>query len=146
MSELRELVMDREAWRAAVHGVTESWTRLSDWTDAIDGHNILYIVKVEHVRQNNLLRVSPSFRSLLWRMHDLKAKAYEEWMSWKNKSEMSRNTEFILNNLRSFLTMWWADPKHWDSSPVIETGTVLLKATNYLWLLKCKLFIQCWLL
>ena len=30
LSELQEMVMDREAWRAAIHGVTKSWTRLSD--------------------------------------------------------------------------------------------------------------------
>ena len=32
-SELWGLVMDREAWRAAIHGVTKSWTQLSDWTE-----------------------------------------------------------------------------------------------------------------
>ena len=30
LSELQEMVMDREAWRAVVHGVAQSWTRLSD--------------------------------------------------------------------------------------------------------------------
>ena len=35
LSRLQELVMDREAWHAAVHGVRKNWTWLSDWTELL---------------------------------------------------------------------------------------------------------------
>ena len=51
LSELRELVMDREAWRAAIHEVAKSRTRLSDWTELnwtmfINWHKIAVLFKL----------------------------------------------------------------------------------------------------
>ena len=42
LSKLWELAMDREAWRAAVHGVEKSWTRQSDRTELISGLNKIH--------------------------------------------------------------------------------------------------------
>ena len=46
LGKLRELVMNREAWRTSVHGVAKSWTQLSNWTELIFLTDIISFLKV----------------------------------------------------------------------------------------------------
>ena len=62
LGELRELVMDREAWRAAIHGITKSWTRLSDWTELINIWLYFSLVRTQEVASYKTF--APCFFSL----------------------------------------------------------------------------------
>ena len=60
LSNCQELVMDREAGRAAVHGVTKSWTQLSDWIEQIKTDSVISTVQI---RMFSLLTILPSLFS-----------------------------------------------------------------------------------
>ena len=64
LSELRELVMDREAWRASIHGVTKSRTWLSDWSDLI--WLVFYCCVTNCHKFNNLKENAFMISQFLW--------------------------------------------------------------------------------
>ena len=71
LSELRDFVMDREAWRAAIHGVTKSRTRLSDWTELnwyiyIYNHFAIYLKLAQHCKLLQLKKKIRVLRLFLW--------------------------------------------------------------------------------
>ena len=55
LSKLQELVMDREAWHAAVHVVINSWTQLSNWTELKECHTIFLLLYLTYFTQYDTL-------------------------------------------------------------------------------------------
>ena len=65
LSRLRELVMDREAWRAVIHGVAKSRTWLCDWTEL--KHMMFWCLNTCFFRCNILLFIHDAFELQCWR-------------------------------------------------------------------------------
>ena len=85
LSELWELVMDREAWRVAIHGVTKSQTRLSGWTETAVMctalYDLYYVTHLSpHQRRVGRIRWDDMYkRNLHKSLHLCKSKVFCQW-------------------------------------------------------------------
>ena len=86
LSELQELVMDREAWCAVIHGVTKSWTRLSNWTEltflALSSFTDVSM-NLELLQSSNLVTFTNSW-TYRERLFKISSSIYSYLLDWSN--------------------------------------------------------------
>ena len=111
LSELRELVMDREAWRAVIHGVAKNWTRLSDWTELKERawrrkwQPTPVFLPGEYHAQKSLVSYNP---------RSCKESDTSEWLTHKEK-ESSSQVALVVKNLPA-MQETWVQSLGWEDS------------------------------
>ena len=123
LSKLWELVMDREAWRAAVHGVVKSQTHLSNWTELIKRNKLELVLE----RWMNLESVNTEWTKSERERHTSNSKAYiwdlERWYWWTYLQGSSRDLDIenrLVNTARE-----GEGGTNWESS--FETYITMFK-------------------
>ena len=103
LSELQEMVMDREAWHAAIHGVTKSWTRLSEWTElkdfSISTNQLMLYIWTKKNENHMIISIDPErtfdkiqhpfmiFKKLFRKMLGAGALGWPRGMEWGGRRE-----------------------------------------------------------
>ena len=111
LSKLRELVMGREAWRAAVHGATKSWTWLSYWTELINPTIVEYPPEKLRVCKSLLPRKvwnsKVSMRKMEIGLADFKTARRK--LKWRKivptKSRKEKKDKYVINEENKI--RWW---------------------------------------
>ena len=106
LSKLQEMVKDREAWHAVVHGVAKSWTQLSYWTATSNGTRFSSSFSLEVSWQCSSPQISKSAYWVPWKIPS----EFQPWLHWIYRSTWG-------NDLFFFFTVF--------SIPIQENSTYL---------------------
>ena len=116
LSELRELVMEREAWRASIHGVAKSQTWLSDWSDLI-WYTVIFWIHRNFSSRINFLKITAIFikyvQIVLWDDNLLTKISKFNHLYYEPNIVLS--ILYLLSRLLSYLLLSWVfQMKTWD--------------------------------
>ena len=92
LSKLQEMVKDREAWHAVVHGVAKSWTQLSYWTATSNGTRFSSSFSLEVSWQCSSPQISKSAYWVPWKIPS----EFQPWLHWIYRSTWGNDLFFFL--------------------------------------------------